>query len=837
MALVIGVGADVHAQGLGKLISPGDLSSLHEEIEGITNCAKCHAFTGGLPDSKCLECHEDIKSRIASKRGYHSTVTGKRCFKCHSDHKGLKFSMIEWNKEKFDHGKKNTGYKLDGKHSKAKCEDCHKGKTKKGQPSFLLADSRCVTCHKKDDVHKGSLGDKCETCHNAYGWKGKYVKFDHDKVYKLEKGHAKVKCADCHKIKGRYKEPGFEKCVTCHKKDDVHKGSLGDKCETCHNATSWKGKYVKFDHDKVYKLEKGHAKVKCADCHKIKGRYKEPGFEKCVTCHKKDDIHKGTLGDKCETCHNTSGWKGRYVKFDHSRTKYRLEGKHRKAKCETCHPRAKKGVYKVAKYDTCDTSGCHDARRGGAVHGKQFAGRKCDQCHTVAGWKPTLFKHEDKRYKGFKLLGLHNKVKCADCHKPDFKREVKYRPIDYARCDSSGCHDTKKRGDIHGKQFADQLCASCHSESGWKPTLFKHESTRYKGYKLKGKHAKVKCADCHKKSLFGRVAYKPINTKSCASSNCHNDPHKGTLKDKKCDRCHTEQDWKKLAFDHNRDSSFDLDGKHVKAKCEKCHVGKVWKPVKSRCYDCHAKEDKHKGTLGKKCDDCHNAQSWKTDKFAHQATGFRLEGVHKQQKCKDCHKSKDMSLPPGEDCIQCHVDPHLTQFGSLCSDCHSAFSWEPLKFRHSETGFRLEGAHRSTECQNCHKNRDYRNTAVDCYSCHKSDFFGATATGIHSPSNTECQDCHKQYGWTPASGYSHTSMTFSGSHASIQGSCSLCHTGTSYQLLYPATSESDCSACHQADYYKEHANGSPAASPCPQACALCHNTTTFGDAQEIVTCD
>jgi len=525
--------------------------------------------------------------------------------------------------------------------------------------------------------------------------------------------------------------------------------------------------------------------------------------------------------------------------FDHSKTRYPLAGKHRGVKCETCHRKARAGLFKVEKFDTCSAPGCHDTKKRGAVHGEQFATRKCEDCHTLGGWKPATFSHDAKTYKGYKLSGAHAKLKCEQCHARDLFGVTRYRPIEYSSCAAPGCHDTKKRGNIHGRQFAARKCEDCHTEKEWKPSTFSHDAKTYKGYKLAGAHAKLKCEKCHKPDFAGRIKYKPIESKTCVGSACHTDPHKSSLKPKKCEDCHNERDWKKLAFDHNRDSAYPLDGKHVKAACEKCHVDKLWKPLAKTCVGCHEKDDKHKNSFGKRCEDCHTAQTWKTDKFVHEVTGFRLDGAHANLTCQMCHTTKNTRLGPGEDCAQCHVDPHFSQFGAFCSDCHDAKSWEPMRFNHNLTGFRLEGAHRSTTCEDCHKNRDYRNTPSQCYACHVTEFFAPAAQGIHSPSNTDCEQCHKIYSWSPAAGHRHQVMTFSGSHAAIQGSCSLCHAGGSGQLLYPgAASEEDCVACHMRDYAREHANGDPPGAPaCPQTCSLCHNTVTFDDAREIVRCD
>ena len=56
----------------------------------------------------------------------------------------------------------------------------------------------CVSCHRKDDKHKGRFGDKCQTCHNAKAWDD--VLFDHDRdtKYALRGKHRQAKCDSCH---------------------------------------------------------------------------------------------------------------------------------------------------------------------------------------------------------------------------------------------------------------------------------------------------------------------------------------------------------------------------------------------------------------------------------------------------------------------------------------------------------------------------------------------------------------------------------------------------------------------------------------------------------------
>ncbi|MFQ5433153.1 MAG: hypothetical protein ACE5EN_11695, partial [Nitrospinota bacterium] len=389
LAAVFVAGTPTSAQDFGSLISPGDLSFLHKEIEGITKCIKCHSIAAGIPNEKCLGCHKDINRLVTAGRGYHSTIKDKKCIDCHSDHKGRKKELISWNEKSFDHSK--SGYDLVGKHTKTACDKCHVVKTKKGIKSYLGLDRACLSCHKKDDKHKGKLGKQCEKCHRAAGWKN--------------------------------------------------------------------------------------------------------------------------------------------ILFKHEKTKYPLRGKHVKVDCAKCHAGKKRGEFQVANFSSCDAPGCHDTKKRGNIHGKQFLGQRCDDCHTVNGFKPPLFKHENPKYKGYKLAGKHAKLKCETCHrKAPFGGVRHFKPIEYKSCDAPGCHDTKKRGNIHGKQFEGRKCDECHTTKGFKEELFKHNDPKYTGYKLEGKHAELKCESCHRKALFtGVTKYKPLEYKSCDSAGCHDTKKRGNI--------------------------------------------------------------------------------------------------------------------------------------------------------------------------------------------------------------------------------------------------------------------------------------------------------------------
>ncbi len=60
----------------------------------------------------------------------------KQCVECHKDHFGKTFSMIKFDKKKFNHDE--TTYKLEGEHKKIECEKCHNNEKIKDEDIFFL---------------------------------------------------------------------------------------------------------------------------------------------------------------------------------------------------------------------------------------------------------------------------------------------------------------------------------------------------------------------------------------------------------------------------------------------------------------------------------------------------------------------------------------------------------------------------------------------------------------------------------------------------------------------------------------------------------------------------
>ena len=182
----------------------------------------------------CQDCHrgdiekdKDRKTCFACHQGddVHKGKEGKKCERCHDQRR--------WDKRVlFDHDM--TRFPLIGLHAAVPCEECHLN------TRYKLAAFDCDSCHKKDDVHKRTLGSGCALCHNPNGWR--VWRFDHDTQteYKLDGAHAKVLCQACHREPVKDKIHLSKTCGACHQGDDVHNGGFGPQCERCHTTESFK---------------------------------------------------------------------------------------------------------------------------------------------------------------------------------------------------------------------------------------------------------------------------------------------------------------------------------------------------------------------------------------------------------------------------------------------------------------------------------------------------------------------------------------------------------------------------------------------------------------------
>jgi hypothetical protein len=610
-------------------LSPGPLSRAHGSLEGATSCTSCHK-PGGDKIFRCLECHGEIAARVNEGKGFHAKVVPKgtasqNCAECHSEHNGQEFPLIKWqpSQEKFDHSK--TGWALDGKHLGLACNKCHtperaqqaeKSGTKVKNPnrSFLGLSRECVSCHV--DEHRGQLGKNCLQCHNTTDWK-KVINFDHSKTrFALTGAHAKVNCEKCHTPgpdqKPRWKGIPFERCESCHK--DPHGGSFTATCQTCHNTSAWKAVSetalnTRFNHDQTkYPLRGKHAEVGCTKCHSGGDFNKPIAFQQCANCHRPDP-HSGQFAQRpdkgeCAACHTVDGFKpAKFGVPEHKQTGYPLEGKHAEVKCEKCHiPAGKATIYKV-KFARC--TDCHRDQHAGQFQAAPHRNR-CEDCHNVKNFSPSLFSLAQHNKTKFVLWGAHVAVACGDCHKkgrtPQFAEVAQYKFEDES---CTACHLDPHRGQFRermmkaGRDGKAQGCVVCHSMESWKDlTKFDHSTTKFE---LIGAHRAVGCADCHKPpNLETRMFNVDFEKVPSTCDGCHEDPHAKQFltagKPTQCSSCHNSTKWKPTIFDHNTRTTFKLEGVHANVKCALCHTLKkivdekevvFYKPTPKECAACH----------------------------------------------------------------------------------------------------------------------------------------------------------------------------------------------------------------------------------------------------------
>ncbi len=749
---------EAQAQNWRAFLSPGPVGASHERISGT--CDRCHLVFKGVPDEKCLVCHAAIESRLRSGKGFHAAERERACVQCHVDHKGADHPMInKAAKAAFDHGR--TTFPLREAHAKLKCAQCH------NKPLAKMKES-CLDCH--EDSHKGAVGDRCQDCHGAAGWRVNLKNLSDHKV-RMDGGHTGLTCVKCH-AKGEHLKKEVA-CADCH--DKAH-GGTNEACSGCHSVLGFKP--AKFDHDLCPCAFPGkHKEASCLKCHQDFKFTNTPTL--CSGCHQKDLTHD-PLGE-CSVCHSPFSWKKN--RFNHNRqSRFKLENDHLEVDCFRCHTQ-KRGRKRLFRGAPKDCYSCHQAD-GVEAHG-DFG--NCAKCHTTEGFERSTFDHAST---GFALDGRHTKIECQDCHakktegypkrravpplpKPPkgkkgkkgatLQRETKeayalflaavtgqappqpHSPISRDERACVHCHNSPHQGTTNDQ------CSGCHSTQTWRPSTFdlkRHERTKFP---LQGAHQKAKCNLCHvDRKLKGQPT-------ECAG--CHLDIHQGRFGED-CARCHDESAFKPAPKFNHATTGFALQGPHGRVACASCHGGGKQKDLtKSEapraCASCHAPG--HGPELGQDCASCHPMSDGafanaKRDRFDHGTTAFPLERRHQLLACKRCHpapvEGRAQMAPTGR-CGTCHLDPHKGNNSNDCVMCHEPDRWRLARFDHDAAGWPLRGRHSVAPCASCHTNQRWFGLTTDCFDCHALDAArGASiAPGAHPFGRLECTDCHFS-GWT-----------------------------------------------------------------------------------------
>ncbi len=161
----------------------------------------------------------------------------------------------------------------------------------------------------------------------------------------------------------------------------------------------------------------------------------------------------------------------------------------------------------------------------------------------------------------------------------------------------------------------------------------------------------------------------------------------------------------------------------------------------------------------------------------------------------------------------------------VCSDCHTTQGWspakDPLDFDHGvQTGFPLEGKHKTIPCQSCHLDLNFSEpklTTGVCTTCHIDVHRGRLSA--------DCESCHNTTLFSMVAGLEvHTRTNFPLSGAHQQLSCESCHPndrGGAY-----TAQPTECMACHASDYtqtqFVDHAS-----TGFSTECQECHTTLAW----------
>lgn len=597
----------------------------------------------------------------------------------------------------------------------------------------------------------------------------------------------------------------------------------------------------------------GHAKLDCTKCHTEGSGISDT---KCLSCHEHRDLknriraNKGLHARKdfkkgCEQCHaehqgrkyNPIDWSpiGGKKKFKHKLTGYELEGAHRRVDCKECHT-AKYKKSSRTKYLGLKTNclECHEDIHHFRKTNKSLL--DCEVCHTydartVGRARGLPFDHG--KISKFPLRAKHNETKCTNCHSSIKSFKIPEKP---ERC--VDCHEDTHRNVYTTKK---RDCKACHSDRlvkfDKKVPNWNHKKRT--GFALDGKHGKISCTSCHKKT-----STKAPNN-SCLT--CHTDDSahivggKDRFKGRNCAQCHSSASFKKqVPFNHGKNTGFSLGGKHGSLKCFDCHRKKesrkrAKKPEdtfeffkSSKCVGCHAHKNDHDGKFNTRphlCRKCHVPGSTNIKNPDHRELSptFAQQGAHNAVACDTCHGDSLSNLNPGKDCSACHKDDdaHAGNLGSECSQCHvEGFPWTEVLFEHDlQSDFKLEGKHTAVPCTRCHTAapKTYKPTSQRCVDCHGQQDVHKAKLG------TDCASCHDANGRTVR--FDHNNMTdypLEGSHA--RADCTGCHfegdpADAKIDLSFDVLGE-HCSDCH----------GDPHGLRPDSACLGCHTLEDWGDA-------
>ncbi|MCA8960785.1 MAG: hypothetical protein KDC38_09740 [Planctomycetes bacterium] len=360
------------------------------------------------------------------------------------------------------------------------------------------------------------------------------------------------------------------------------------------------------------------------------------------------------------------------------------------------------------------------------------------------------------------------------------------------------------------------------------------------------------CITCHHPSglAFGCLScHEEIQAQLTAGRGYHARLMEAT--DPTCGGCHSEHlgegfsltneiSWGAqvpAAFRHTH-VDFGLDEAHLELRCEACHFEKREEPFRLTAYPdqvrertflgltqtcgaCH--EDPHAGGWVEECGACHGQRDFDPPVYFDHSTHFPLEGGHDGLTCEQCHRIPGGAPEPGrplpfpfddargDQCGDCHRDPHRVDFAESCDRCHDVAKghWSARDAmtaeRHARSGFPLVGPHASVACEGCHvpdqpfsvrhpdpRDPSYRRAEDTCDGCHADVHRGQFADRYDA-----CLDCHQKLRFVPSTfGQVDHAESFELLGAHLGVACTSCHERDADGARRFVGLGHDCRGCH-----------------------------------------
>jgi hypothetical protein len=474
-------------------------------------------------------------------------------------------------------------------------------------------------------------------------------------------------------------------------------GDFEDDCSKCHSSQGWHPAVIsdRFDHGRSsdFALEGAHQRTMCRSCH-LSLEFSEAD-PKCVTCHL--DVHTGELGVDCAQCHSTANFIDHADEVrSHRTTRFPLTGAHTTLDCLACHPMQPSGGLRFVNTRT-ECEACHlDAfmRTIEPNHVALEFDQDCAACHGTTTWNAVRFDQFDHTVTGFRLVGAHTGLDCAQCHSGGGFTGV---AADCLTCHQQDYESTRAPDHLAGGFPTD--CQQCHGSQGWSPAEFDHGLT---GFPLTGSHGGLTCEQCHASGTQTAIEATCI---SCHRTDYDGAPnHVSSNFELTCEECHNTVVWGDAVFRHD---FFPFVGGHSGLGCDQCHTTGIFESIPADCQSCHQRDYQqapgHAGAFPTTCEDCHTVTTWQNATFDH--SFFPLDGGHNGLQCVACHTSGVYATIPA-DCFSCHqsdytgaTDHQTLNFPHDCESCHNTSNWQNTNFFHS---FPLSGPHGGRDCNECH---------------------------------------------------------------------------------------------------------------------------------------